>query len=77
MLCVDIVKQKLEVAMVMGADHVIQVNTKDGRKLANQIRDTMGVAPDIAIECTGVDSSVATAIYVSVCTSISSFMCCC
>ena len=66
MLCVDIVEQKLEVAMAMGAEHVIKVNTRDARKLANQIKDTMGVAPDVAIECTGIESSVATAIYVSV-----------
>lgn len=49
----------------MEADYVIKVDTKDPKKLANQIKDTMGVAPDIAIECTGVESSVATAIYVS------------
>ena len=64
-MCVDIVEQKLEVAKVMGADHVIKVDTKDSKKLANQIKDAMGVAPDVAIECTGVESSVATAIYVS------------
>ena len=63
--------------MAIGADHIIKVNTKDGQKLANEIKDTMGVAPDIAIECTGVESSVATAIYVSVCMVIKSFMCCC
>lgn len=50
----------------MGADQVIKVDTKDSQKLANQIKDAMGVAPDITIECTGVESSVATAIYVSV-----------
>ena len=64
-MCVDIVKQKLEVAMVIRADHVIKVDTKDSQKLANQIRDTMGGAPDISIECTGVESSTATAKYVS------------
>ena len=64
-MCVDIVEQKLEVAKVMGADKIIKVDVKDSKKLANQIKDTMGVAPDIAIECTGVESSVATAIYVS------------
>lgn len=63
-MCVDIVKQRLEVAKVMGADQVIKVDTKDSQKLANQIKDTMGVAPHITIECTGVESSVATAIYV-------------
>ena len=49
----------------MGADQVVKVDTKDSKKLANQIKDTIGAAPDIAIECTGVESSVATAIYVS------------
>ena len=65
-MCVDIVEQKLEVAKVMGADHVIKVDTRDSQKLANQVKDILGVAPDISIECTGVESSVATAIYVSV-----------
>ena len=51
--------------MVMGADHVMKVDIEDSQKLANQIRDTMGAAPDISIECTGVESSTATAIYVS------------
>ena len=50
----------------MGTDHVIEVNTKDSQKLANQIKDAMGVASNITIECTGVESSVAMAIYVSV-----------
>jgi len=63
-VCIDIVEQKLEVAKMMGADHVVKVNTNDSRKLANQIKDKIGVAPEIAIECTGVESSVATAIYV-------------
>ena len=70
-LCVDIVEHKLEVAMVMGADQVIKVDTKDTKTLANQIKDAMGVAPDISIECTGVESSVATAIYVSMCMATS------
>ena len=51
---------------MMGADHVIKVETKDSKKLANQIKDTMGVAPDITIRCPGVESSAAMAIYVSV-----------
>ena len=65
-MCVDIVEEKLEVAKLMGADHVVKVDTRDSQKLANQIKDTMAVAPDITIECTGVESSVAMAIYVSV-----------
>ena len=66
-LCVDIVEQKLEVAKLLGADQVIKVDTKDSKRLANQIKDAMGVAPNVSIECTGVESSVATAIYVSMC----------
>ena len=61
----------------MGADHVIKVDTKDSQKLADQIKDAMGMAPDIAIECTGVESSVAMAIYVSMCDLIVFLMCCC
>jgi len=60
------VEQRLEVAMAMGADQVIKVDTKDTQKLANQIREKMGEAPNMSIECTGVEASVATAIYVGV-----------
>ena len=76
-MCVDIIEQKLEVAKLMGADHVIKVDTKDSQKLANQIKDATGIAPDIAIECTGVESSVAMAIYVSMCNLIAFLMFCC
>ena len=31
----------------MGVDYVLKVNTKDSQKLANQIKDAMGVEPDI------------------------------
>jgi len=60
------VEQRLEVAMTMGADQVIKVDTKDTQKLANQIREKMGGAPNMSIECTGVEASIASAIYVSV-----------
>ena len=54
--------------MAMGADQVVKVDTKDTQKLANHIRDTMGDAPDVSIECTGVEASITTAIYVGVVT---------
>jgi len=60
------VEERLEVAMAMGADQVVKVDTKDAQKLANQIREKMGGAPNMTIECTGVEASVATAIYVGV-----------
>ncbi|XP_065900500.1 sorbitol dehydrogenase-like [Dysidea avara] len=59
----DLMEQRLEVAMAMGADQVVKVDTKDTQKLANHIRDTMGDAPDVSIECTGVEASITTAIY--------------
>ena len=50
----------------MGVDYVLKVNTRDSQKLANQIKDAMGVEPDIAIKCTGVKLTVVMAIYVSI-----------
>lgn len=49
----------------MGATHTVKVNTRDGRVLANEIRTTLGCSPDQTLECSGVESSIATAIYVS------------
>jgi hypothetical protein len=44
---------------------VIKVNTDDPKELANQIEATMGCQPDVSIECSAVDFSFRTAIYVS------------
>ena len=49
----------------MGADCTVLVDSKDSREMAKKITDTLGVAPDITIECSGAESSVQTAIYVS------------
>ena len=48
----------------MGATHTIKVTTRDSKVLAKQIINTLGCQPDQSIECSGVESSIATAIHV-------------
>lgn len=53
-------------AKELGADFQLMVKKGDGpQQLAQSVEDMLGVQPDVTIECTGVESSVQTAIYVS------------
>ena len=61
---VDIDEGRLKVAQAMGAKYTIKVTTKDSKVLAKQIVNTLGCQPDQSIECSGVESSIAAAIYV-------------
>ena len=45
--------------------YTVKVTTRNSRELARQIVDTLGCNPDKAIECSGAEPSIATAIYVS------------
>ena len=63
----DLDAGRLEVAKQLGADHTLQVKTRDGRQLAQQIVETLGCQPDHTIECSGAPASIATAIHVSNC----------
>ena len=49
----------------MGADHIVQISTRDSRELSRIIIEQLGCSPDQTIECSGAESSIATAIYVS------------
>ena len=51
-------------ALDHGADHVIKVTHKDHQLLAEEIRRMLGDNPQVALECSGSDDSVCTAIYV-------------
>ena len=48
----------------MGATYVVKVTSRDGRAVAKEIETTLGCQPDRSIECSGAESSIATAIYV-------------
>lgn len=54
-------------AKVLGADFQLTVKQGDGpQQLAKRVEGLLGTQPHITIECTGVESSVQTAIYVRV-----------
>ena len=55
----------MSVAREMGAAHTVLVKSQDAQTLAAEVANLMGSMPDIAIECSGAESSIATAIYVS------------
>lgn len=49
----------------LGADFQLTVKRADGaQQLAKTVEDMLGAPPHITIECTGVESSIQTAIYV-------------
>ena len=52
-------------AKKLGADHTVQVSTRDSRELSRIITGQLGCEPDQSIECSGAEPSIATAIYVS------------
>ena len=60
----DLDAGRLEVAKKLGADHIVQVSTRDSRQLSRIITEQLGCEPDQSIECSGAEPSIATAIYV-------------
>lgn len=62
----DLSQERLTMAKELGADFQLMVKKGDGpQQLAQSVEGMLGVQPDVTIECTGVESSVQTAIYVS------------
>lgn len=62
----DIQASRLELAKKMGADGTYQIDTKkpfNDRQVAQEIVAQMGAPPDVSIECTGVETSQAMAIF--------------
>lgn len=52
-------------AKELGADFEVTVKKRDApQTLAKSVADMLGAQPHITIECTGVESSIQTAIYV-------------
>lgn len=62
----DLFPERLTMAKELGADFQVTVKRGDGpQQLAKSVEDMLGAPPHITIECTGVESSIQTAIYVS------------
>jgi len=61
---VDLDENRLKVAKDLGADMTFKISSRDGKVVADQIRKEFGRV-DKTIECTGAESSIHTAIYVS------------
>ena len=61
----DINESRLTIGKKMGADQIVVVDSRDARAVAAKIVDAMGAEPDITIECSGAESSIQSAIYVS------------
>ena len=58
---------RLDLALKMGATHTVLVDpTHSGQEVASKVRDVMGAHVQHAIECSGVESSLQAAIYVSI-----------
>lgn len=64
-LVLDLFPERLVLAKELGADFQLQVTKEvEPKQLAKNVEDLLGVEPHVAIECSGVESSIQTAIYV-------------
>lgn len=61
----DISESRLEIAKTLGADHTLLVGREDAETLAKQVAEKLGVLADVTIECSGAESSIRLAIFVS------------
>ncbi|KAM9766027.1 sorbitol dehydrogenase [Menidia menidia] len=60
----DLSAERLKVARELGADFQLTVKRADGaQQLAKRVENMLGAQPQVTIECTGVESSIQTAIY--------------
>ncbi|XP_046576640.1 sorbitol dehydrogenase-like isoform X2 [Haliotis rubra] len=59
----DIDEKRLEFARQLGANYTLKVTSRDPRVTAQQIEETLGQPADKTIECSGVASSIRTAIF--------------
>ena len=60
----DLDENRLRMAKELGADMTHKVTSRSGKEVAEQIQEKFG-SIDKTIECTGAESSIHTAIYVS------------
>ncbi|KAM8893721.1 sorbitol dehydrogenase isoform 1-T1 [Spinachia spinachia] len=61
----DMLPERLTMAKELGADFQLKVNRGvEPQQLAKSVEDLLGAQPHVTIECSGVESSIQTAIYV-------------
>ena len=60
----DLDDKRLEMAKKLGANYTFKIKSRDGREVSNEILKEFGES-DKTIECTGVESSITSAIYVN------------
>jgi len=66
LLPADISESRLQFAKQLGADHILAVElSREPRSNAEAIVALLGYQPDVTIECSGAESSLQTAVYVS------------
>lgn len=64
-LVLDLFPERLALAKELGADFQLKVTKGvEPKQLAKNVEHLLGVQPHVAIECTGVESSIQTSIYV-------------
>uniref|UniRef100_A0A8C6S914 Sorbitol dehydrogenase n=1 Tax=Neogobius melanostomus TaxID=47308 RepID=A0A8C6S914_9GOBI len=60
----DLSQERLSMAKKLGADYAVTITKGNApQALAKNVADMLGAPPQITIECTGVESSIQTAIY--------------
>ena len=68
LVILDLDPKRLQMAKKMGADMTIMVEKEQSAKeVASRARELLNKAPNKVIECTGAESSINTALYVSTC----------
>nr|XP_027223994.1 sorbitol dehydrogenase-like isoform X2 [Penaeus vannamei] len=62
-LVTDIKPKRLEAAKRMGAHRTLLADGSEPRAFAQRVRQTMGCMPEVSLECSGVESALASTIY--------------
>ena len=61
----DILSQRLDFAKKLGAHHTVLVDGSDAEILARKIECELKGKPDVSLDCSGAETAIQTAIYVS------------
>lgn len=66
-LCVGRTEKKLLLAMKLGANHTLRIDSSDIKEQALRVKQLFGTKPDVTIECSGAAQSIQLAIHVRIC----------